>query len=96
MKPSDAFWENREEIRRVVASNRASNPRVVFGWMLDGEDNYSDLNLIIDPLPNMTLFDYAEICCQFEALLGGPVYVATPKGLPEKFRAKVLAEAQPV
>jgi len=32
----------------------------------------------------------------FSGLLGVPVDVLTPNALPEAFRAKVIAEAQPV
>lgn len=96
MKPSDALRNNREAIRRVVAAHRASNPRV-FGSVVHGEDTEgSDLDILIDPLPGATLFDIGAIQHELLQLLGVPVDVLTPKSLPEKFRATVLAEAQPV
>jgi len=96
MKPSEALRTNREAIRQVVAAHRASNPRV-FGSVVHGEDTEgSDLDILIDPTPETTLFDIGAIRHDLLQLLGMPVDVLTPKALPEKFRAAVLAEAEPV
>ncbi len=96
MKPSIAFETHREAIRRIVADHRASNPRV-FGSVRQGCDTEdSDLDLLIDPTPDTTLFDIGAIRHELLALLGIPVDVLTPKALPEKFRAAVLAEAVPI
>jgi len=43
-----------------------------------------------------TLFDIGAIRQELLELLGVSVDVLTPKALPEKFRAAVLAEAVPV
>lgn len=96
MKPSTAFQTHRDAIRRIVEEHRASNPRV-FGSVLQGCDTEdSDLDLLIDPTPETTLFDIGAIRHELLELLGVPVDVLTPKALPEKFRATVLAEAVPV
>lgn len=96
MKPSEALRTNREAIRQVVAAHRASNPRV-FGSVVHGDDTEgSDLDILIDPTPETTLFDIGAIRHELLQLLGMPVDVLTPKALPEKFRAAVLAEARPV
>ena len=96
MKPSQALASNRDAIRRVVASHLASNPRV-FGSVAHGDDTEdSDLDILIDPTPDMSLFDIGAIRHELLQLLGVPVDVLTPKALPEKFRAAVLAEAVPV
>lgn len=96
MKPSEALDSNRAEIRRVVAAHRARNARV-FGSVLRGEDaDSSDLDILIDPTPETTLFDIGAIRHELGVLLGVPVDVLTPNALPEKFRAAVLAEARPV
>lgn len=96
MKPSDALRTHREAIRQVVAAHRALNPRV-FGSVVHGEDSDdSDLDILIDPTPETTLFDIGAIRHELLGLLGVPVDVLTPKALPEKFRAAVLAEARPV
>lgn len=87
---------HRAAVRRVVQEHRARNVRV-FGSVLhgcDGED--SDLDLLIDPTPETTLFDIGAIRLELRQLLGVPVDVLTPDALPDKFRAVVLAEARPV
>lgn len=96
MKPSTALNAHRDEIRRVVASHRASNARV-FGSVSRGEDTEdSDLDILIDPTPDTTLFDIGAIRHELHELLGVPVDVLTPKALPESFRSMVIAEALPV
>jgi predicted nucleotidyltransferase len=71
MKPSFALDYHRSEIRGVVAAHRASNPRV-FGSVVRGEDaEDSDLDLLIDPTPDMTLFDLGAIRHELPGLLGG-------------------------
>lgn len=96
MKPSQALQNHRAEIRRIVLAHRAHNARV-FGSVLHGEDtDESDLDILIDPTPETTLFDIGAIRHELLELLGVPVDVVTPKALPDKFRAKVLAEAVPV
>lgn len=96
MKPSNALQTNREAIRRVVEAHRACNPRV-FGSVLHGADaEGSDLDILVDPTPDLTLFDIGAIRHELLQLLGVPVDVVTPKALPESFRAAVLAEARPV
>jgi predicted nucleotidyltransferase len=96
MKPSEALASNRDAIRRIVESHRASNARV-FGSVLRGQDtDGSDLDILIDPTPETTLFDIGAIRHELGKLLGVPVDVLTPNALPDSFRAKVLAEARPV
>jgi predicted nucleotidyltransferase len=96
MKPSLALAAHREAIRRVVEAHRARNPRV-FGSVAHGDDTEnSDLDLLVDPTPETTLLDIGAIRHDLLQLLGVPVDVLTPKGLPENFRDAVLAEAVPV
>ncbi|MFD0705843.1 nucleotidyltransferase domain-containing protein [Photorhabdus akhurstii] len=79
-----------------MESHRARNARV-FGSVIHGDDTEdSDLDILIDPTPETTLFDIGAIRHELLQLLGVPVDVLTPKALPEKFRAVVLAEAVPV
>lgn len=96
MKPSVALASHREAIRRVVASHRARNPRVFGSVIRGGDTEGSDLDILIDPTPDTTLFDIGAIRHELLQLLGVPVDVLTPKALPAKFRESVLAEAIPV
>jgi predicted nucleotidyltransferase len=96
MKPSIAFEQRRHDIRQLISRFRVVNPRV-FGSVLHGEDvDGSDLDLLVDPLPETTLFDLGGLQGELQELLGVPVDVRTPGGLPETFRAVVIAEARPV
>ncbi|MDR5731127.1 nucleotidyltransferase family protein [Caballeronia sp. LZ025] len=95
-KPSSALEAHRDDIRRIVAANRAGNVRV-FGSALKGEDTEtSDLDILVDALPGATLFDLGAIQVELEELLGVPVDVLTPEDLSPKFRHEVLAEARAV
>jgi predicted nucleotidyltransferase len=96
MRPSIALQENRAAIRSVVERHRARNARV-FGSVLHGDDHEgSDLDILIDPTPDTTMFDIGAIRHELLQLLGVPVDVLTPNALPDSFRAQVIAEARPV
>ena len=95
MKPSDALAAHRSTIRSVVQRSRAANPRV-FGSVLRGEDrDGSDLDLLVDALPDTTLFDLGALQVELEALLCVPFDLLTPGDLPPSVRLRVLAEAVP-
>ena len=94
MKPSDALHIHRAAIRRIVESHRACNARVFGSVALGNDAEGSDLDLLIDPTAQTTLFDIGAIRHELTRLLGVPVDVLTPLELPEKFRATVLAQAQ--
>ena len=80
----------------MVQAHRARNARV-FGSVMRGEDTEdSDVDILIDPTPEMTLFDLGAIRHELRQLLGVSVDVLTPNALPDKFRARVIAEARPV
>jgi hypothetical protein len=96
MKPSDSLRTHRSAVRAIVAAHRASNARV-FGSVARGvDDEQSDLDILIDPTPDTTLFDIGAIRHELRQLLGVSVDVLTPNALPDKFRDAVLAEAAPV
>jgi uncharacterized protein len=96
LKPSLALQTNRAAIRDVVERHRARNARV-FGSVLRGDDQEgSDLDILIDPTSETTLFDIGAIQHELLQLLGVPVDVLTPNALPDKFRAQVIAEALPI
>ncbi|MGV8891714.1 MAG: nucleotidyltransferase family protein [Burkholderiaceae bacterium] len=96
MKPSDALQANRVAVRQAVQRFKVANPRV-FGSVVHGQDrDGSDLDLLVDPLPGVTLFDLGGLQVELEEILGVPVDLLTPGDLPLKFRQDVLAEAVPV
>jgi predicted nucleotidyltransferase len=90
MRPSVALDIKRSAVREATSRFRTVSPRVL-GSVLHG----SDLDLLVDALPGATLFDLGGLQDELEALLGIHVDLLTPADLPPKFRARVLAEAQP-
>ena len=96
MKPSVALKKHRDSVREITASHRVTNIRV-FGSVLRGDDQEgSDLDLLVDPTMETTLFDIGAIRHELSTLLGVPVDVLTPEALPEKSRGEVIKEAESV
>jgi predicted nucleotidyltransferase len=96
MKPSVALNLKRDAVREAAGRFRAANPRV-FGSVLHGNDQEgSDPDLLVNALPDATLFDLGGLQVELEDLLGVRVDLLTPGDLSPKFRDQVLAEAQPV
>jgi len=96
MKPSEALDNHRQRIKDIVESHRAGNARV-FGSVLRGtDDEASDLDLLVDTTESTTLLDLGAIQYEISQLLGIGVDVLTPGALPEKWRDRVLREAQPL
>jgi len=96
MKPSEAFAQHRETIRRLVLESGMTNPRL-FGSALHGDDvEGSDLDILVDAPPKTSLFEVVNLKLALEDEIGIKVDLKTPKGLPPKFRDVVLSEAAPV
>ena len=96
MRPSEVFEKNRALIRELTTRRRTTNPRI-FGSVLHGTDSEgSDIDILVDTLPNTTLFDLGGLQIELEESLGVPVQVVTANELSRYFRDQVLAEAKPV
>lgn len=94
MKPSDLLNQHRIQVRSIALSHRVTSVKV-FGSVLHGDDTEgSDLDLLVEPTAQTTMFDIGGIQFEISQLLGIRVDVVTPLALPEVFRASVLAEAQ--
>ena len=77
-------------------AHRVTNPHVFGSVVADADTEASDLDLFVDPTELTTLFDLAAITLELEDQLGCSVNVVTADDLPPEFRARVLAEAEPV
>ena len=96
MRPSQALALRRNEVLALTAKSKTRNVRV-FGSARNGKDQEgSDLDLIVDPLPGATLFDLGGLQVALEELLGVRVDLLTPGDLPSAFRERVLKDAVPV
>lgn len=95
-RPSQILALHRHRIREIALSHHVQDIRV-FGSALRGEDiEGSDLDLLVQPTAETTLFDIGAIRFELKQLLGVDIDVLTPNSLPDSFRARVLEEAQPV
>lgn len=70
MKPSDALRQHRDAICATVRRHRVANPRVFGSTALARDHEGSDLDLLVDPLPQTTLFDLGALQVELEELLG--------------------------
>ena len=94
MRPSVLVDMHRDEIKRIVAANRASNPRV-FGSVARGDDDdESDVDLLIDPDENMSLWDMARMVGDMQDLLGVKVDIVSSRVLSGRFGRSVLSAVQ--
>jgi predicted nucleotidyltransferase len=87
MKPSAALALKRTAVREAMERFRTTNPRV-FGSVVHGTGDGSDLDLLVDALPGATLFDLGGLQAELEELLGVSVDLVTPGDLPPKFRQR--------
>ena len=96
MKPSELLELHREEIRAIVLRYNGLNPRV-FGSVLAGTDaENSDLDILIEPTPGMSLFDIGAIRYELKELLKIEVDVLTPGALPDRWKDLVQQEAKAI
>lgn len=69
----------------------------VFGSSLTAADREdSDLDLLVDPSPGLTLFDLGGLQVELEEIVGVRVDLLTPGDLPPRFRDQVIAQAKPI
>ena len=80
----------------MTVRHRTVNPRVFGSVLKDADKDNSDLDLLVGPLPGVTLFDLGDLQIELEELIGVPVDLLTPDDLPPRFRSQVPLEAKPV
>lgn len=96
MRPSVALATQRERILAIVAAHGASNLRV-FGSVATGADQEgSDIDLLVDIGPGVSLFQYVGLQLDIQEALGVKVDLCTEEELHPKLRARILAEARPL
>jgi predicted nucleotidyltransferase len=97
MRPSEALRHHRDALLALCARHGLRNVRV-FGSAARGEDHDgSDLDLLVDPTPDVTtLFDVIGMKDDAQKLLGLPVDVRTIADINERFRARMTKDAKPL
>jgi predicted nucleotidyltransferase len=96
MKQSVDLAAHRDELRQLVSRYAVARPRVYGSALTGKDDDESDLDLLVDATPSTTLLTLTGLEREAEELLGVPVSVLTPGFLPQKFRDRVLQQAQPL
>lgn len=94
--PSHALARSRDIIRQLAVQYRTLNPRVYGSAMNGGDTEDSDLDILVDPTPETTLFDLGGLQDALEEALGVRVDVKTPGDLPKRIRDSVLLAAAPI
>lgn len=92
----EVLGPHRRQVLRLIERSGARRIRV-FGSVRRGEaTGRSDLDLLVDELPDASLLDQAHLETALSRLLGRTVEVVEEGSLPWSIRAQVLAEAVPL
>lgn len=85
--------QQKDSILEIAQHYRAINVRV-FGSVVRGEENEnSDIDLLVDFLPNATLIDHVGLIQTLSKKLGQKVDIVSEKALNEYLRHHILQEA---
>ncbi len=98
MMPSrlSQLQSKRQDILSLCHKYHTRNPRV-FGSVALGLDKAnSDIDLLVDVLPDTHLIHLGGLYMELEQLLGQSIDLLTPNDLPLQFRSHVLASALPL
>jgi predicted nucleotidyltransferase len=88
--------KRREQIIALASAHGARNVRV-FGSVARGDATIeSDLDLVVDFDAGRSLLDHGALIMDLQETLGCRVDVVSSKGLRERFRDRVLADAVPL
>jgi hypothetical protein len=92
----DELRKRREQIIALASARGARNVRV-FGSVARGEAALgSDVDLVVDFDAGRSLMDHGELVMDLEEALGCRVDVVSARGLGDRFRRRVLADAVPL
>ncbi len=92
----DELRARRDEILEIAERHGASNIRVFGSVARADADGRSDVDFLVDMEQGRSLFDMGALLMDLQDALGCEVDVVTAKGLRERLRDRVLAEAQPL
>ena len=89
----ELLQDKQREILGLAAKYGARNVRV-FGSVARGKaDDHSDVDFLVEMEPGRSLLDLGGLQAELEVLLECHVDVVTEKGLKQRIRGRVLAEA---
>ncbi len=92
----DELRKRREQIIALASKRGARNVRV-FGSVARGDAAAgSDVDFVVDFDSGRSLMDHGELVMDLEEILGCRVDVVSARGLRDRFRQHVLADAVPL
>lgn len=96
MSLQQKLQEHRNDILDLARARGAYNVRV-FGSVARGEETEnSDVDILVDLAPGRTIFDLGGLLHDLQNVLDCKVDIVTEKGLRQRIRQQVLAEAIPL
>jgi uncharacterized protein len=96
MRPSALVRQHLDQVKKVISHYPVRNPRL-FGSSARGDDRPdSDVDILVDPLPQTTLYDLAELELELERILGCKVDVRTPGELAPEVAERVASDLRPM
>lgn len=93
---SEVFGAHRAQVLALARKYGAKRIRVFGSVRRRCADEHSDVDLLVDALPGVSLLDHARLETQLGDLLGRTVDVVEEGSLPWSMRPQVLAEAAPL
>jgi uncharacterized protein len=95
-RPSIALAAHLPEIRSILERAGMRNARL-FGSAARGDDtDHSDLDIIVDPPADTSLYDLADVELAIEKLIGHPVEIMTPGLLATDVNARAERDMIPL
>ena len=96
MRPSEILRRHREDVLQIIAAHHATNPRV-FGSVARGEDiEGSDIDILVDRQPGLTLLEQAYMTEELQDLLKVHVDVITSTAPSQRFLSRALQDARSI
>jgi uncharacterized protein len=86
--------EHREQILAIAHEHRAMNVQVFGSVARGGDKPGSDVDLLVEFLPPLSLLTRVGLIEDLKSELGVSVDVSTPAGLKKRYRSAVLAESR--
>ena len=81
----------------ALAERHGAHNVRVFGSVARGQVNpESDVDLVVDFERGRSLMDHGELMMDLEEMLGCRVDVVSERGLRDRFRARIFADAVPL
>jgi len=92
----DMIRSRRDDIHAITTRYQVTNVRI-FGSVARGtQDERSDIDILIHPGPNFSLFTHSDLMHELEVLLGVQVHVVSDRGLKPRVLEQVVREAIPL